>query len=170
MLPSNSVRRLAGCIPIKFHDDITEKDGSCPKILLINSRKKRNTLVFPKGGIKKGEKPKLAAIRETFEEAGVAGRTIGRISGKNTGDNLSEDIILAEEDCQEHWDDVGPELGGIQWFLLSIEMIFEEWPEMDQRTRTWVDLKNAHKLDAISSETKKLIKLIQHHLLGNESS
>lgn len=85
-------RRLAGCVPIKFKPN--DGAGSSPTstfistlhaltqprqetlVLLITSRHKPNTLVFPKGGVKRGETAEQAAQRETWEESGVRGQII----------------------------------------------------------------------------------------------
>ena len=45
-----------------------------PEFLLVQARSNKTRWVFPKGKIKKGEKPWMAAAREAREEAGVEGK------------------------------------------------------------------------------------------------
>jgi 8-oxo-dGTP pyrophosphatase MutT (NUDIX family) len=56
--------------------------------------------VFPKGGIEPGETPQVAALRETFEEAGVSGLIVGRagpaLRFDSGGRNLVVDYFLVE--------------------------------------------------------------------------
>ena len=47
-----------------------------PEVLIVTARKRRKRWVLPKGGVKPGEKPRAAAIRECREEAGVTGRVV----------------------------------------------------------------------------------------------
>mmetsp|Transcript_20929 Transcript_20929/g.33703 ORF Transcript_20929/g.33703 Transcript_20929/m.33703 type:complete len:387 (+) Transcript_20929:128-1288(+) len=58
-----TVRLVGGCVPIL-------RDG---RILLISSRKENCWLSLPKGGWELDESLEEAAIRETYEEAGVLG-------------------------------------------------------------------------------------------------
>ncbi|KYQ89851.1 hypothetical protein DLAC_09826 [Tieghemostelium lacteum] len=103
----------AGCIPIKIKKDVSQLtvtsntststaigDGSVSTphpifsmltlndfyILLVTSGTSGEHWVFPKGSIKKGEKKKVAAKRETLEESGLKGKIIKDL----------EPIILAD--------------------------------------------------------------------------
>jgi 8-oxo-dGTP pyrophosphatase MutT (NUDIX family) len=47
-----------------------------PEVLLVTARKRRKRWVLPKGRVNRGEKPRLAAVRECREEAGVTGKVV----------------------------------------------------------------------------------------------
>ncbi|KAL1507473.1 hypothetical protein AB1Y20_008309 [Prymnesium parvum] len=67
-------RLRAGCVPI------TIAPGGRLKLLLIRSRKHPEWLTFPAGGVERGETLQQAAVRETFEEAGVSGQLGVRVA------------------------------------------------------------------------------------------
>jgi 8-oxo-dGTP pyrophosphatase MutT (NUDIX family) len=140
------VRKVAGCIPIILAPERNHplrRLMSCPlgdtecllrpdltdsQLLLINSRKHPGKYVFPKGGLKHGEDPRKAAIRETFEETGCEGQVVGEFLGK-------------------HW----------SWYLLSVDQIHDEWKEKDQRERIWVHYDEALHVKPLTKSTRKLI-------------
>lgn len=144
------IRHLAGCIPIllaPFFNNPLQRIKDCPagdlecinridltdsKFLLINSRKNPGYYVFPKGGVKRGEDPKEAALRETLEETGVEGEVFDEIKGK-----------------------------GWQWFLLNIKTVHDDWMEKDQRVRVWVPYHDLANFEPITKDTKKIIKKIK---------
>jgi 8-oxo-dGTP pyrophosphatase MutT (NUDIX family) len=47
-----------------------------PEVLIVTARKRRKRWVLPKGRVKRGEKARVAAVRECREEAGVTGRVV----------------------------------------------------------------------------------------------
>ena len=57
---------------------VVREEGGIVRVLLVRSKKDPGLWVFPKGHIDAGESPRLAALREAFEEAGVAGLMLGR--------------------------------------------------------------------------------------------
>ena len=59
--------KKAGTIPFQF------SDGSV-RICLVSSKKRDDTFVLPKGTVRALEKAAAAALRETFEEAGLKGQ------------------------------------------------------------------------------------------------
>ena len=62
----------AGGVVFKTHP-------SSPRVLLVRSKRNTKEWIFPKGHIEAGETPREAALRETHEEAGVAGLVIDHI-------------------------------------------------------------------------------------------
>src|SRR5262247_1146680 len=62
--------RQAGAIVVR-------EEGGIPRVLLVRSKKDPTVWVFPKGHIEAGEEPRVTALREAFEEAGVAGIILG---------------------------------------------------------------------------------------------
>ena len=56
---------------------VFREEGGIARVLLVRSRKNPALWVFPKGHIEAGEAPRIAALREAFEEAGVSGVITG---------------------------------------------------------------------------------------------
>jgi diadenosine hexaphosphate hydrolase (ATP-forming) len=56
---------------------VVREEGGIRRILLVRSKKDPRVWVFPKGHIEAGEQPRVTALREAFEEAGVAGIILG---------------------------------------------------------------------------------------------
>jgi 8-oxo-dGTP pyrophosphatase MutT (NUDIX family) len=54
------MRRVAGAVPVRKVNDKVE-------YLFVKSSKVKNRYLFPKGGVDRNERPKYAAIRETYE-------------------------------------------------------------------------------------------------------
>jgi diphosphoinositol-polyphosphate diphosphatase len=102
---SRSERLLAGCIPISF-------DGT--SILMITSKSNPDYLVIPKGGVEGEETVLEAALRETFEEAGVTGHVR---SGPIT-------------------------INDVSWFELVVTQEFPQWPELTMRQRKWFKIRD----------------------------
>ena len=101
--PAGRVR--AGCIPISF-------DGT--SILMVTSKSNSSYFVVPKGGVEEGESLLEAALRETFEEAGITGHVR----------------------C-------GPfEINEVSWFEMIVTQEFPEWPESRKRQRKWFKVKD----------------------------
>lgn len=146
------LRIVSGCVPIllaPLYNNPLQRIRDCPKgddvclnridlrgskFLFTNSRKNPGYYVFPKGGVKRKEDPKEAAIRETFEEVGVEGDVFDEYRGKS-------------------W----------YWYLLSVNKIHKEWMEKDQRERIWVPYEELDHFEPTLKHTKKLIKKIKKH-------
>lgn len=146
------LRIVSGCVPIllaPFYNNPLERIRDCPKgdvqclnridlrgskFLFTNSRKNPGYYVFPKGGVKRKEDPKEAAIRETFEETGVEGEVFDEYQGK-----------------------------GWYWYLMNIKKIHDDWMEKDQRERVWVPYEEIKYFEPTLKHTKKLIKKIRKH-------
>jgi len=102
------------------------RDGDV-EILLITTRKKRRWSV-PKGWPIKRTTPQQTAAVEAYEEAGVQGtiraRRIGRFKKRRAKKRQS---VLCD----------------VQIFPLQVEHQHGNWPEMAQRSRIWVNTRQA---------------------------
>ncbi|KAI7863408.1 NUDIX hydrolase domain-like protein [Spinellus fusiger] len=106
----NNVRQVAGCLPI---------DPKSKRVLLISSRKKANAWVLPKGGWETNETKEQAALRETWEEAGVKGviyRHVGVFVDKSNKGKVKA----------HHW-----------VYELEIYEVMKKFPERKKRERRW---------------------------------
>ena len=97
--------------------------------LLITSRR-TGRWIFPKGSLIEGLTPAETAAREALEEAGVEGsvheRPVGRY--RTVKQRIRRTLI------------------DVHVFPLKVERQLEEWPEIGQRHRHWVMLKEARRL------------------------
>jgi 8-oxo-dGTP pyrophosphatase MutT (NUDIX family) len=79
---------------------VFRRDDGFVRVLLVRSKKDPSLWVFPKGGIEAGETPQVAALRETFEEAGVSGLIVARAGSplrfESAGRSLVVDYFLVE--------------------------------------------------------------------------
>jgi 8-oxo-dGTP pyrophosphatase MutT (NUDIX family) len=98
------------------------------EILLITSRETRRW-VIPKGWPMESLADNDAAMREAFEEAGVAGRVSEKAFGRfsyekiqKTGDRNEVEVTV---------------------FELEVEKPLRDWPEKDERKRQWFTAKEA---------------------------
>lgn len=101
------IRKVAGTVPIR-------RNGNRVEVLLVQAKRSGRWL-FPKGGVEKGEQAKLAAVRETEEEAGVR----GTVSSPNLG------VWQFKNEKHKMW-------------LLFTSEILSEYLEKDERVRKWV--------------------------------
>jgi len=115
LLPLPSIPQ-AGCVPVQLGPDGWQ-------VLLVSTRKHGDVWVFPKGGVKKSEKRKVAAVRETREEGGVTG-TLGAKLG----------TFEFKHGPQKMW-------------LLYVDTVLGDddpaWAERANRPRRWVSLADA---------------------------
>src|SRR3954453_6517698 len=120
--------RQAGSIVVRL-------DGKEPQVLLVTAKRNSKNWIFPKGHIEKGEAPEDAALRETKEEAGVAGRGIGPAG-------ILEYGFLGAK-------------AGVEYFL--VQFTREAGPPEDGRSRVWCGLEDA--LERLSyKNTRKLLR------------
>ncbi|KAI8060332.1 NUDIX hydrolase domain-like protein [Gongronella butleri] len=110
-----NVRQVAGCLPI----DVANK-----RFLLISSSKHPDRFVFPKGGWEVDESQAHAALRETWEEAGVKG-VITRHLG------VFEEATKKQVKAH-HW-----------IYELHIKEVAKKWPERKKRDRRWFTFEEA---------------------------
>jgi 8-oxo-dGTP pyrophosphatase MutT (NUDIX family) len=80
--------RQAGAIVFRVDDGIV-------RVLLVRSRKDPALWVFPKGHIDPGERPALAALRETFEETGATGLVVRSAGPALTFQSGSERVTVS---------------------------------------------------------------------------
>lgn len=130
----------SSALPFRFSDDKIQ-------ILLITSVK-GNKWIFPKGLIDYNLSAQQSALKEAFEEAGIAGEML--------------DVLLGEY-IYHKW-------GGIcnvKVFPLHVKRVFKDWPESSQRQREWVpidkaiDLIERNELKDILERFKKNFKMIR---------
>jgi 8-oxo-dGTP pyrophosphatase MutT (NUDIX family) len=86
-----TVVRQAGAIVFRNDDRIV-------RALLVRARRDPTLWIFPKGHIEPGELPQIAALRESFEEAGATGMVIGpagpRLSFQSGNDMVAVEYYL----------------------------------------------------------------------------
>lgn len=127
-------RQVVGCIPYRYRktkqssSSSSSIHGTCPvddlEFLLVSSQKSPR-MMFPKGGWELDESLEEAALRETFEEAGIYGE-VGSCLGK--------------------WFFKSKSLGVLhEGYMLPLVVLeeFEDWPEKDVRQRLWVSYSEA---------------------------
>ncbi|KAK7100144.1 diphosphoinositol polyphosphate phosphohydrolase 1-like [Littorina saxatilis] len=127
-------KRRAACLC--FKDELEEE------ILLVTSHRHLNCWVVPGGGIEPDEEPRIAAMREVMEEAGVRGR-IGRQIG----------IFENEERKNRTW-----------VYTFHVEELMEDWVDLQRinRKRQWFTLDNAKTV--LSLHKPPLAKYVDHLL------
>lgn len=111
----DGLRMVAGCVPYRLRDGHLE-------VLLITNRKKTHWII-PKGGWEEDETAEMAAVRETYEEAGVRG---------TLGPKLVEFVHEGKDHQQLH-----------SYFALHVTDTLGDWPEGGQRDRAWFPWPNA---------------------------
>lgn len=99
-------------------------------VLLISSTS-RKSWVLPKGGWELDEDTvEEAARREAWEEAGIVVK-------------ISCDLGQIDERRKEHQFTVEAPRAAYHFFEAIVEKLEDEWPEMDKRTRQWMDFAQA---------------------------
>lgn len=120
----------AAALPFRYKNDALQ-------IMLITSRKSRKWII-PKGLMEEGLAKYELAIKEAYEEAGIAGRVTTQSLG----------IYQYEK-----W-------GGIckvSVFSLQVDKILDRWPEDNFRDRKWFNPEEAINI-VENSELKGIIK------------
>uniref|UniRef100_A0A7S0T5L5 Nudix hydrolase domain-containing protein n=1 Tax=Erythrolobus madagascarensis TaxID=708628 RepID=A0A7S0T5L5_9RHOD len=131
-------KQCAGCVPVR-----RAANGAGWEVLLVESRWTKGIWLFPKGGIEADELPKVTALRETREEAGVIGRC---------GPKLGTWKFESTKQVQK-------------MFLLFVEETFNEndrrWKERGKRNRQWLSLDDAKTLIKTPSEAERRPELLE---------
>lgn len=106
----------SGTVPVRLrHHEI--------QLGLISSREFPQHFIFPKGHVDKNESCEKAALRETREESGWAGKIISDPICINKSFKIA----------------VGPRIY-IAYFPLLVSKIYKDWPEQKYRSRIWLSL------------------------------
>ena len=131
--PMMADRKLACCIPIQRGSG---GKNTPPRVLLVSSRSTaagdclKKSLVFPKGGWEDHETVDEAAVREAFEEAGVAGRLD------------TPHFAVFEYDSEKKVEGVCRNRI-VFVYVLHVDVEYDDWPEKDARERYWMELGEA---------------------------
>ena len=113
------MRNVAGCVPLSL-------EPTC-RVLLITSRKHPGQWILPKGGVDSGESIHMAAVRETYEEAGVPMDGWKWI-------NDEPRILVDVSDSKNRF---------VFYGIQVTADLLESWPEQHQRERRWFDADEA---------------------------
>ena len=103
--------------------------GDARELLLVTSRDTGRWIV-PKGWIEEGENGIEAALRETWEEAGVVGEAI-------SDDPVGRFRYLKEKDKGRDT------VCDVDVYLFRLVEELEQWPEKNQRRRKWFPVATA---------------------------
>jgi diadenosine hexaphosphate hydrolase (ATP-forming) len=115
---------------------VVRKDGDRLSVLLVRAKKDPGVWIFPKGHIEPGESAADAAVRETREEAGIEGESVGPIGEPLEFNNGRYDV-------------------SVQYFLIRP---VSECAECEDRAKQWFSIDEA--VDALQwEEARALVKL-----------
>ena len=109
--------RKAGLVALRYKNGRVE-------VCVVSSRKYEGRWVLPKGTIEKHEKPRQAAVREGFEEAGVLGNTVKPLR------------IFLNDNSRT----VPKARASRVYYPLELQLAADKWPEKKIRRRKWVTL------------------------------
>ncbi|MGC6534940.1 MAG: NUDIX domain-containing protein [Parvibaculales bacterium] len=109
--------RKAGIVALRYQNGRAE-------ICVVSSNKHKGRWVLPKGTIERGEKPRMAAAREAYEEAGVLGEV-----AKPPRVLLSRNGRLANKNHAY-----------AVYYPMAVSVAASKWPERKTRKRKWVPL------------------------------
>ncbi|RUP50694.1 NUDIX hydrolase domain-like protein [Jimgerdemannia flammicorona] len=115
---SNNVRQVAGCVPI---------NPQTGQILLISRTKRENQWILPKGGWESDETKEEAAMRETYEEAGLRGRITGFLGTWDQYKKMRKNVVVTD----------GRPAAVFWLYEMEVDELLEKWPEDTKRTRKW---------------------------------
>lgn len=119
-------RQVVGCIPYRYSE--TEANKSVELEVLVISSQKGEGMLFPKGGWEMDEDKKAAALRETFEEAGVRGvveEELGMWPYKSKRCDIMHNGYM---------------------FPLRVNEQLDHWPEQNSRQRKWMTATEAREV------------------------
>ncbi|AXS40133.1 hypothetical protein D1F64_08730 [Breoghania sp. L-A4] len=114
-------KRQYAALPFRVAEDTVE-------VLLLTSRG-TGRWILPKGWPKKRMAPHKLAMLEAFEEAGVKGTIAKRAIGHFHYVKRME--RRPDVQCR------------VAVFPMHVKMVLAQWPEMDERQRSWISLTQA---------------------------
>lgn len=165
-------RIVAGCVPV------VRSAGKDLSVVLINSSTHRDRLVFPKGGVKRGESLEEGAMRETFEECGVTGVILRElfptphVSLEDETSEAEERAVCSEQQQPEADDDTADGYVVLSmeraptettWFLFDVKHFHSSWPEMATRQRLQMTLEEALACKRLSGPTRRSLLALACH-------
>ena len=100
---------------------------------MISSRDSgdRESLIFPKGGWEEDETSVRAAIRETWEEAGVVGDIEWQVGSFHFQSKRAKTKGYADGACV------------CCMYVMRVRKVKDDWPEMKKRERRWLTYEDA---------------------------
>ena len=104
---------------------------TAPVQFAIVTSRRTGRWVFPKGGIDDGMTPQEAAAQEAFEEAGLLGDVSAAPIGSYRTPKIRPPWIWTIE---------------VTLYGMRVDKVLDEWLEIDQRTRHFVDIAKARDL------------------------
>jgi 8-oxo-dGTP pyrophosphatase MutT (NUDIX family) len=119
---------------------VVRRNDAGLSVLLVRARKDPTLWIFPKGHIEPGETAEAAALRETREEAGVAGEVLGAV-----GDPLEFQS--------------GRELVRVQYFLIRPTA---ETASIEGREKRWFAFADAQRTLAFENARRLLDEISDH--------
>ncbi|KAF3619413.1 Nudix hydrolase 17, mitochondrial [Capsicum annuum] len=123
-------RQVVGCIPYRYRNSYQSGSNIDDLEFLLISSQKSPRLMFPKGGWEIDESLIDAALRETFEEAGVLGDV-------EVQDYLGTWNFKSKSQGTFHEGHMLP---------LYVTQELDEWPEKSARQRLWMKFNEAREV------------------------
>lgn len=99
------------------------------KVYFVNGRNAKK-FILPKGGLNHGESGYYSAGKEALEEAGLLGM-------------IDKEPLLTEE--------------GIDWYILEVKTVLNEWKEKDERIRKLLSIEDALRHSEIRAYVKRVL-------------
>ncbi|ONH67026.1 Diphosphoinositol polyphosphate phosphohydrolase DDP1 [Cyberlindnera fabianii] len=158
--PETGARMVAGCVCLNSTRD---------RVLLVSSSAKKSKWVLPKGGIELDE-PEFhrAAIRETWEEAGVTGVIVGELPvvhdmrpPKKWGTKIDNEEYIRTGVMKT------PPRSEFHFFEMVVREEHDVYPECKERTRKWFTFEDAIE-ELMSHNRPELAKAVEESLLKNK--
>lgn len=154
MYLENGARVVAGCICL---------DADKRKVVLILSSVHKGRWVLPKGGVEEDEAGEymLTAVRETWEEAGVEGKILRKLS---VIDDLRKNATVIKGDF-----DPSREVPKSQFhfYELIVDSLSSTWPESSTRQRRWCTYSEA-KHELIKAKRPELLQALDESSIAKD--
>lgn len=147
------------------------------RVLLISSCARRDRWIIPKGGVELDETADFekAAVRETWEEAGVVG-TVRRYLGVPPAPTVSYACApelwggVAQEDAvQGSKKKKKKGLVECHFYEMEVGSLEDEWPEMGKRERRWATYEEA-RFELLRHGRTELARALELSSLAREAA